>query len=51
MNKVDVTYNFCTLTDEEYQVYLNEHRSDPCTDYGSCETCPYLSSDMGGECK
>ena len=31
----------CTITDEEEEAYEDGNGTSPCSDYGSCENCPY----------
>ena len=38
---IDHMISDCSITDEEYQLYLEGNGVSPCSDYGMCESCPY----------
>lgn len=38
---IDYMMSGCSITDEEYQSYLEGNGVSPCSDYGMCENCPY----------
>jgi hypothetical protein len=31
----------CTLTDEEYEKFVDGWGASPCSEYGACELCPF----------
>ena len=31
----------CTITDDEYEVFVDGWGNSPCSEYGMCENCPW----------
>ncbi len=34
----------CTITDEEYEAFIDSWESSPCSEYGMCENCPWSTT-------
>ena len=43
----DNDLEYCDITDEEYEAFIDGNGISPCSDFGDCNNCPFYEAKEG----